>query len=75
MIRYYKRNRKIDESIEWLCELPEKTDGTRLDKEIFKKFVDTYYKARDWDKENGYPMKKKLEELEMTEIAISLYGK
>lgn len=46
MIRYYKRNRKIDESIEWLCELPEKTDGARLNKEIFKKFIDTYYKAR-----------------------------
>ncbi|MFC2159229.1 aldehyde ferredoxin oxidoreductase C-terminal domain-containing protein [Actinomycetota bacterium] len=73
MIKYHDRNRKIDESIEWLCELPEKTDGTRLDKEIFAKFVDTYYKIRGWNTQNGYPGKRKLEELDLNEIAVSLY--
>ena len=74
-IRNYNRNRKIDETIEWLCELPEKVDGTKLNKEIFKKLINTYYKIRGWNKTNGYPTRKKLKELDLGEIADVLYIK
>ncbi|MCL5770928.1 MAG: hypothetical protein M1479_01440 [Actinobacteria bacterium] len=62
-IRNYNRCRKIDESIEWICEFPEKSDGTKLNKKIFNRFIDSYYKNRNWNLKNGYPKKQKLKEL------------
>jgi aldehyde:ferredoxin oxidoreductase len=72
-IKNYKRNRKVDETIGWVFELPEKTDGSRLNKEIFNRFVDTYYELRGWNKTNGYPTREKLEELGLVEMANVLY--
>lgn len=72
-IRNYNRNRKVDETIEWIFELPEKSDGTRLNKEIFNRYIDTYYKIRGWNETNGYPTREKLEELGLVEMANVLY--
>lgn len=74
-IRNYNRDRKIDESIEWICEFPEKTDGTKLDKSMFKKYLDSYYKIRGWDIINGFPTKKKLKELHLNDISVVLNNK
>jgi len=68
LMKNYRRDRKADETIAWLCELPEKTDGTRLDKRILRKLFDTYYEIRGWDKETGRPKRKKMEELRLDEI-------
>ena len=65
LIKNYGRDRRTDETIAWLCELPEKTDGTRLDKKILKKLFDAYYELRGWDKEKGRPGTEKLKELEL----------
>jgi aldehyde:ferredoxin oxidoreductase len=67
-IRNYGRNREIDGTIEWYCELPEKTDGTRIDKDTFRKIIDTYYECRGWDKEQGVPLMRKLEELGLRDV-------
>jgi len=72
-IRNYNRNRKVDETIEWVCELPEKTDGTKLDKDIFNKLIDTYYKFRGWNKTNAWPTKDKLKELGLEDVARVIY--
>ena len=72
-IRNYDRDRKIDETIEWIFELPEKSDGTKLNKEIFDKIINIYYKFRGWNETNGYPKKKKLEELDLGKITNFLY--
>ncbi|UCF98871.1 MAG: hypothetical protein JSV89_04860 [Spirochaetaceae bacterium] len=62
-VRNYQRNRSVDETIRWICELPEKSDGTRLDERIFAKFLDSYYAQRGWNKKNGLLRKEKAVQL------------
>lgn len=71
LIKNYGRGRKTDESIAWLCKLPEKTDGTKLDDDILKKLFDAYYNERGWDRKMGYPSRGKLAELGLGEIEES----
>jgi aldehyde:ferredoxin oxidoreductase len=58
-VRNYRRNRSVDETIKWVCELPEKTDGTRIDQAMFARYLDTYYRQRGWNKKTGRITKKK----------------
>ncbi|MCK4802993.1 MAG: hypothetical protein KAT88_00475, partial [Spirochaetes bacterium] len=67
-IRNYGRSRKTDESIEWICELPEKTDGTKLDRVLFNRIVDMYYRCRGWRESDGRPTAQKLRELGLEDI-------
>ena len=62
-INIFNRNREVDETIGWLFELPEQTDGSKLDRETFVKYLDNYYDLRGWDKKSGEPNKEKLMEL------------
>ena len=71
-IRNYNRSRKVDTSGEWVYEYPEKTDGTKLDKAMFDKILDSYYENRGWDKKTGWPTRAKLEELELKDVADEL---
>jgi aldehyde:ferredoxin oxidoreductase len=74
-IRNYGRNRKTDASIEWLCELPEKSDGTKLDEALFERIVDVYYACRGWHGKDGRPDKDTLRRLEMDDVLQALYGR
>jgi aldehyde:ferredoxin oxidoreductase len=67
-IRNYGRNRVVDETIEWYCELPEKTDGTKVDAETFRRILDVYYVCRGWDGERGIPRRGKLVELGLENV-------
>lgn len=71
-IRNYGRNRRTDESIEWLFELPEKSDGTKLDKPLFDRIVDLYYDCRGWP--GGRPSEDTLRRLGMDDVLRALYG-
>jgi aldehyde:ferredoxin oxidoreductase len=59
----FNRNRDVDELVEPHFELPCKTDGTYLNKGIFKEILDDYYRHRGWDPETGIPTREKLKEL------------
>jgi len=71
-IRNYDRSREIDTTGEWIYEYPEKSDGTKLDMELFNTILDSYYMHRGWDKNTGCPTRTKLEELGLTNVADEL---
>jgi len=71
-IRNYNRSREIDSTGEWYYEYPEKSDGTRLDMNIFNTILESYYRNRVWDKITGFPTRAKLEELGLKEVADEL---
>lgn len=71
-IRNYDRSREIDSSGEWLCEYPEKSDGTNWDIALFNSILDNYYDKRGWDKKTGRPTRAKLEELGLKDVADEL---
>jgi aldehyde:ferredoxin oxidoreductase len=62
-VRNFQRNRSVDETIKWVCELPEKSDGTRIDGRVFARYLDSYYTQRGWNRKTGSPGKKKLLQL------------
>jgi aldehyde:ferredoxin oxidoreductase len=71
-IRNYRRSREIDSTGEWYYEYPEKSDGTKLDMEIFNSILDSYYTLRGWDKKTGHPTSAKLEDLGLKDVAREL---
>jgi len=72
-VRNYGRCRKIDEqTIDIGFHYPGKDDGVVLDKKKFLKLMDKYYELRGWSKENGWPTRKKLEELGLKKVADEL---
>jgi len=72
-IRNYGRCRRIDErAIDVGFHYPGKDDGVVLDREKFLRLMDKYYELRGWNKENGWPTRKKLEELGLKRIADEL---
>ncbi len=71
-VRNYARSRAIDATGEWLYEYPEKSDGTKLDKETFDAIVDSYYQNRGWDMRTGRPLRAKLIELGLQDVAEEL---
>jgi aldehyde:ferredoxin oxidoreductase len=73
-VKNYGRNRKTDESLEWLFEQPEKSDGTRLDKKLFNTIVNVYYRCRGWRRKDGVPTQGKLRELGLEDVISALHG-
>ena len=72
-IRNYGRCRRIDErAIDVGFHYPGKDDGVVLDREKFLRLMDKYYELRGWNKENGWPTRRKLEELGLKRIADEL---
>jgi aldehyde:ferredoxin oxidoreductase len=71
-IRNYDRSREIDSTGEWFYEYPEKSDGTKLDMEMFNTILESYYAERGWDKNTGRPIRAKFEELGLKEVADKL---
>jgi aldehyde:ferredoxin oxidoreductase len=71
-IRNYDRSREIDSTGEWYYEYPEKSDGTKLDMKMFNTILESYYAERGWDKSTGRPIRAKLDELGLKEVADEL---
>ncbi len=71
-VRNYDRSREMDSAMEWYFEYPEKSDGTKLDKTIFNRYLDKYYELRGWDITTGWPTREKLEELGLKDVADEL---
>ncbi|MBD3182695.1 hypothetical protein GF312_10405 [Candidatus Poribacteria bacterium] len=71
-IRNFGRNRVVDESTLSGFMYPGKDDGVILDREKFLKILDKYYELSGWNVKNGYPERKKLEELGLSDIADEL---
>jgi len=57
---------------EWIFEYLEKSDGSKVDKAMFNKIVDSFYEARGWDKKTGWLTRAKLEELGLGDVANEL---
>ena len=70
--RNRNRNRLTDSEIEWIFELPEKSDGTKLGKSMFNRYLDEYYKQRGWEIITGWPTRTTLEELDLKDVADEL---
>ena len=71
-VRNHERSRAVDATGEWVFEYPEKSDGTKLDRELFDEILDTYYEIRGWDRTSGRPTRSKLEELGLADVADEL---
>ena len=52
-----------------------KYEGAVLDKEKFEAMKDEYYELRGWEKKTGIPTRKKLEELDLKDVADEVLGK
>ena len=71
-IRNYDRSKTIDSTGEWVYEYPQKTDGTKLDRPLFDRILESYYKVRGWDQQTGRPTRATLEALGLTDVADEL---
>ncbi len=73
LVRNYGRNREkeLNEIMPWF-KRPDGTDGITMDEKKFNGLVDTYYKLRGWDKDTGRPTRRKLEELDLKDVADTL---
>jgi aldehyde:ferredoxin oxidoreductase len=73
-VRYFARDRAIDESTLDGFMYPGKDDGVMLDRERFGSLLDKYYELSGWNATNGWPTREKLEELALGDIADGLEG-
>ena len=73
-VRNFGRNRELDEAVIPHFQWPEKTDGTHLsaDGHEFRALLDRYYDLRGWDRATGCPMRTRLEELGLGDVAGDL---
>ena len=71
-VRYFNRDRAIDESTLDGFDFPGKDDGVMLDRERFLKMLDVYYAESGWDVEHGWPTRPRLEALGMADVADGL---
>ena len=51
---------------------PVSRQGKKIEREDFEKLKSEYYELRGWNKENGFPTREKLTELELEDIAVNL---
>ncbi|MFP3897067.1 MAG: aldehyde ferredoxin oxidoreductase N-terminal domain-containing protein [Anaerolineales bacterium] len=68
-VRDHGRDRDIDESTLDGFMYPGKDDGVMLDRQKFITLLDTYYALRGWNVHNGWPTRKRLEELGLADVA------
>jgi aldehyde:ferredoxin oxidoreductase len=71
-VRFYGRDRAIDESTLDGFMYPGKDDGVMLDRGRFLGLLDAYYDLSAWDRDHGWPTRHKLEALELGDIADKL---
>jgi aldehyde:ferredoxin oxidoreductase len=74
-VRYFGRDRAIDESTIDGFMYPGKDDGVMLDREQFLKLLDAYYQLSGWDLASGWPTREKLEALGLGDVADELSGR
>jgi aldehyde:ferredoxin oxidoreductase len=46
--------------------------GAVLDRDKFEKMKSDYYQLRGWNVENGFPTRTRLEELQLSDVAVDL---
>jgi len=73
-VRNFGRNRIVDESTLDGFMYPGKDDGVMLDRAKFLTLLDKYYELSGWDVQSGAPMRAKLEELDLGDVADALEG-
>jgi aldehyde:ferredoxin oxidoreductase len=76
-VRNDNRTRKVDEAIIPYFEAEENLAGPSgrkesLDRSEFLRLVDEYYALRGWDRETGWPIREKLLELDLRDVAGQL---
>jgi aldehyde:ferredoxin oxidoreductase len=74
-VRYFGRDRAIDESTIDGFMYPGMDDGVMLNREKFLTLLDTYYELCGWNVENGWPTRARLQELGLGDVADELEGK
>jgi aldehyde:ferredoxin oxidoreductase len=73
-IKYFGRNRAIDETTIDGFMYPGKDDGVVLDRAKFLGLLTKYYELCGWNPVNAWPMRDKLEELGLGDVAGELKG-
>jgi aldehyde:ferredoxin oxidoreductase len=71
-VRFFGRDRAIDESTLEAFLYPGKDDGVMLDRKRFLPLLDKYYELSGWDAATGRPTRAKLDELGLDDIADAL---
>jgi aldehyde:ferredoxin oxidoreductase len=71
-VRYFGRDRAIDESTLDGFMYPGKDDGVMLDRGRFLKLLDVYYAQSGWDQASGWPTRARLESLGLGDVADGL---
>ena len=68
-MRFFQRDRTIDERTLDAFLYPGKDDGVMLSRERFMPLLDKYYELSGWDVATGWPARAKLEELGLGDVA------
>ena len=71
-MRYYGRDRAIDESTLDGYAYPAYEDGVTLDRAQFLSLLDRYYELSGWNPANGWPTRPRLEALSLGDVADEL---
>jgi aldehyde:ferredoxin oxidoreductase len=71
-VRYFGRDRAVDESTLDGFMYPGQDDGVMLDRARFLKLLDEYYGQSGWDRANGWPTRDRLEALGLVSVADDL---
>lgn len=71
-VRYFQRDRAVDESTLDGFACPGKDDGVVLDRERFLTLLDSYYTLSGWDPADGWPTRTRLEALGLGDVADEL---
>jgi aldehyde:ferredoxin oxidoreductase len=71
-VRYFGRDRAVDETTIDGFMYPGKDDGVLLDRAKFLALLDSYYALSGWDVKRGWPMRAKLEALGIGDVADGL---
>jgi aldehyde:ferredoxin oxidoreductase len=72
-VRFFDRDRAIDESTLDGFMYPGKDDGVMLARERFVPLLDKYYELSGWNPTNGRPTRAKLDELGLSDVADVLH--
>jgi hypothetical protein len=71
-VRYFGRDRAVDESTLDGFMYPGKDDGVMLDRERFLRLLDVYYAQSGWDQAHGWPTRSRLSSLGLDDVADGL---
>jgi aldehyde:ferredoxin oxidoreductase len=71
-VRYFGRDRAIDESTLNGYDYPTRKDGVILDRQRFLDLLTKYYELSGWNPANGWPTRTGLEELNLGDVAGDL---